>query len=348
MLTNALHRNVSEFGLAAPHCQPETTILPIARLSTTASKNQRDAQIFTIGTTHGRPQAESSSTVEVSPASSVKRRMVRWSGMAAEIVQSTSRGKTEFRFRAPVHLLILCERGTRQSGQTVVEGLPPSRLRDVTRKLTFVPAGHEYSDCHDQRSPLRLVFFYIDPSELSARLPASGSMDSPMEPILLFEDATLLATAQKLIGVIERTASDDQTYLEALGRVLSHEVSRVGRGNAPAKQVIRGGLAAWQQRMVSSYIDEHLAEPISLETLSGLVGLSTYHFCRAFKQSFGVPPHRYHTGQRIAQAKALLAKPALSVTEIGLTLGFSETSSFTAAFRKATGLTPSAYHRSLT
>lgn len=50
---------------------------------------------------------------------------------------------------------------------------------------------------------------------------------------------------------------------------------------------------------------------------------------------------------RIEHAKTLLAKPALSVTDIGMTVGFSETSSFTAAFRKATGLTPSAYHRSL-
>ena len=58
-------------------------------------------------------------------------------------------------------------------------------------------------------------------------------------------------------------------------------------------------------------------------------------------------PHRYHSGRRIERAKALLAKPDYSVTEIGMAVGFSETSSFTAAFRKATGLTPTAYHRSL-
>jgi AraC family transcriptional regulator len=47
-------------------------------------------------------------------------------------------------------------------------------------------------------------------------------------------------------------------------------------------------------------------------------------------------------------AKTLLAESALSVTEIGLAVGFRETSSFTAAFRKATGQTPSAYRRGLT
>jgi AraC family transcriptional regulator len=50
---------------------------------------------------------------------------------------------------------------------------------------------------------------------------------------------------------------------------------------------------------------------------------------------------------RIERAKSLLAKPASSVTEIGLTFGFSDTSSFSAAFRKATGLTPTAYRRCL-
>ena len=129
--------------------------------------------------------------------------------------------------------------------------------------------------------------------------------------------------------------------------MLAHELLRLQQGSAPAKQLVRGGLAAWQQRMVTTYIEEHLAEPILLATLAGLAGLSTYHFCRAFKQSFGLPPHRYHTSRRIEHAKTLLAKPALSVTKIGMRVGFSETSSFTAAFRKATGLTPSVYHRSL-
>jgi AraC-like DNA-binding protein len=124
------------------------------------------------------------------------------------------------------------------------------------------------------------------------------------------------------------------------GREESAAGSRVGAR-------VRGGLAAWQQRIVVTYIEEHLAEPISLATLAQLVRLSSYHFSHAFKQSFGTPPHRYHNGRRIERAKTLLAEPAPSVTKIGLILGFSQTSSFTATFRKTTGLTPTAYHRSL-
>jgi AraC family transcriptional regulator len=49
----------------------------------------------------------------------------------------------------------------------------------------------------------------------------------------------------------------------------------------------------------------------------------------------------------VERAKLLLAEPALSVTEIGLKVGFSETSSFSAAFRKLTGSTPTGFRRTL-
>jgi AraC family transcriptional regulator len=109
---------------------------------------------------------------------------------------------------------------------------------------------------------------------------------------------------------------------------------------------IRGGLPEWQQKKLMQYIDEHLAEDVSLLSLAELVHLSPYHFSRAFKQSFGMP-HRYLTNQRIERAKSLLAARKLSVTEIGLDVGFSETSSFTSAFRKVTGETPTDYRRRL-
>ena len=282
--------------------------------------------------------------VTISPANGVKRRALSWPGMTAEVIQATSSERIAYRARAQVHMLVLCERGARKDGETSIEGLPSSTLRDVTRKFSFVPAGHDYYDWHDPRTPARMAFFYFAPQALPLSAIKTEQVPSPR---LFFEDAALLATAQKLMALIEGPQPDDCSYLQALGVVLAHELLRINRGSTNGKAAIRGGLAAWQQRVVTSYIDEHLAEPVPLVKLAELAGLSTYHFCRAFKQSFGVPPHRYHTSQRIDRAKTLLAKPSFSVTNIGLTVGFSETSSFTAAFRKATGLTPTAYHRSL-
>jgi AraC-like DNA-binding protein len=282
--------------------------------------------------------------VAIHPADAVTRRIVTWDGMAAEIVHATRRERMEFRFRGTWHLLVLCEQGVRSDGDTFVEGLPRSTLRDVTRKLTFVPAGRAYQEWHEPRVLTRIVYFYFDPASLP--VPAEAAV-APLAPRLLFEDTTLFDTALKLRRLIETTGADNSPYFEALGTVLAHELARTNSGTQRSEAPAKGGLAAWQQRLVTAYIEDHLAEPISLATLARLVGLSPYYFCRAFKQSLGLPPHRYHNHRRMERAKLLLAKPAPSVTDIGLTVGYSETSSFTAAFHKTTGLTPTAFRRTV-
>jgi AraC family transcriptional regulator len=164
-------------------------------------------------------------------------------------------------------------------------------------------------------------------------------------------------------------------HAEALGGLLSIELLRLLQDGAPASRPSpRGGLAAWQQKRVMDFIEEHLAEDVSLEVLADLVRLSPYHFLRSFKQShtaasqpidvklqpafqarqpqqwqaFGEPPYRYWTGRRIERAaKALLAKPRTSVTEIALDVGFHGTSAFSATFHRITGQTPTDYRRDL-
>jgi AraC family transcriptional regulator len=222
--------------------------------------------------------------VEVHPADVVKRHVVTWDGMAAEIVHATRRERMEFRFRGTRHLLVLCEQGVRSDGDTFVEGLPRSTLRDVTRKLTFVPAGRTYQEWHEPRVLTRIVYFYFDPASLP--MPAEAAV-APLAPRLLFEDTTLFDTALKLRRLIETTGADNSPYFEALGTVLAHELARTNSGTQRSEAPAKGGLAAWQQRLVTAYIEDHLAEPISLATLARLVGLSPYYFCRAFKQSHG-------------------------------------------------------------
>jgi AraC family transcriptional regulator len=295
---------------------------------------------------HQRSLVHPANAVEIYPPDIVKRSTMAWDGMAAEIVQATRPEKIEFRYRAPLHLLAVYDEGIRNDGETFVAGLPRSKLRDVRRKLTLVPAGHAYHEWQEPRILTRIVYFYFDP----ARMPTyhdSNVVPAPLVARLFFDNATLSDTALKLKRLIESAGADSGPYLQALGIVLAHELVRLDAGASRIQVPVRGGLATWQQRTVTSYIEEHLAEQISLATLARLVGLSPYHFCRAFRQSFGTPPHRYHGSRRIERARTLLLESASSVTEIGLALGFHETSSFTAAFRKATGQTPTAYRRSL-
>jgi AraC family transcriptional regulator len=265
-------------------------------------------------------------------------------GLTVELVQWTGRSRVESRYRGRSHLLVAYEQGVRREGETFVDAMPPASLRDVTRKLTLVPAGHDYFEWHELNGAGRLLYVYLDPVDMPSTLAPSGNL---LKPRRLFEDAALWSTITKLRGLLESSLPDNRRYLEALGAVLMHELLRLNGGPTHGEILARGGLAAWQQRLVASYVEEHVSEHISLATLARLARLSPYHFSRAFKQSFGVPPHRYHTYRRIELAKALLEERAFSVTDIGSKLGFSETSSFTAAFRKTTGVTPSRYHRSI-
>jgi AraC family transcriptional regulator len=265
--------------------------------------------------------------------------------MTAESLDCTEAKSVTFRFCAPLHLLVAYEQGERTTGETFVEGLPPSKLRNLARRLTFVPAGHEYREWHEPGTHSRLMLFYFDPALLPTALGLRAD-DSKLAPRLLFEDLTLWHAAMKLNSLLEDASSADRPYFQALGTVLVYKLIRSSR-EQPAARQLRGGLAGWQQRNVTAYIEEHLTERIALATLAQLARLSRFHFSRAFKRSFGVSPQRYQSGRRIEYAKRLLANPDLSVTEVALQVGFGSSTSFAAAFRKAAGLNPSTYSRSL-
>ena len=266
--------------------------------------------------------------------------------MTVEIVQANRRCRVDYRYHAPVPMLVFHERGVRRDGCTMIEGLPKSTLQDCSRRLVFVPGGRKYHDWHEPRTLARTIFFYLNPSQLVAG-PELALWRFSLAPQLFFEDSALIETALKLATLIESGGLDHRRYLEALGVVLAHELVRINMGRHGAQTPNSGGLAAWQRRKAIAYIEEHLAEPISLEVLAGLVRLSPCYFCRAFRRSFGTPPQRYHQGERIERAKTLLAKHAASVTDVGLTVGYNDASAFCTAFRRVTGVTPSAYRRSL-
>jgi AraC family transcriptional regulator len=284
-----------------------------------------------------------SERVDISPVHIVRRTSTSWDGVAADTIEFTRRELVSYRLRPRSHMLIISEQQTRDDGETLIEGLPKSTLHEFSHKLSFVPSGHEFYGWQRPRVLPRFTYLYLDPKNrlLESELRFS---DLELSPRLFFFDQNLWESALKL----KMLAGQDNAsaYAEALALVIAHELIRIERGIQPTHEV-RGGLASWQKKRIADYIEEHLRDDISIRALAVIIRLSPYHFAHAFKQSFGEPPHRYVTSRRMLRAKSLLAGDTMSVTEIGRALGFVETSSFTTAFRRFAGITPSSYRRQL-
>jgi AraC family transcriptional regulator len=283
--------------------------------------------------------------VRFMPPDLVSRHFAEWPGLRAEVITARLQMPFNYRLRSNQHVLIASECSERDDGETIVEGLPKSTRRSISHLLTFVPAGHELYGWQRPRVLTRVNYLYIDP-----RGPLFDEewrfAQTELRPRMFFFDAELWRIAEALKAEAVGAGAGSTRYGEALGILLGYELIRLNNGiGRPAARSARGGLSGWQQKKVADFIEAHLTEEVRLSTLARLVDLSPFHFARAFKQSFGVPPLRYHSLRRIERAKALLEQQGQSVTEVALALGFAETSSFSAAFRKTTGTRPSDYRR---
>jgi len=105
---------------------------------------------------------------------------------------------------------------------------------------------------------------------------------------------------------------------------------------------IRGGLSPTQRKLVQDYIDAHLANKITLQELAEFSGLSTFHFARAFRQSFAQPPAQYINQRRISRVKDLLSTKR-TLAEIAMDTGFSQQSHMTSNFKARYSMTPGEY-----
>jgi len=105
-------------------------------------------------------------------------------------------------------------------------------------------------------------------------------------------------------------------------------------------------LSPIQVRLVRDYIQANLACSVRLAELADQVRLSPHYFSALFKHSFGIPPHHYVLRQRIEEAQRRLVDGSISISDVALSLGFSDQSHFSQTFRKVTGTTPKQFQRS--
>jgi AraC-like DNA-binding protein len=115
-----------------------------------------------------------------------------------------------------------------------------------------------------------------------------------------------------------------------------------------SRTVLRGNLAPWQIRRLTTHIDANLSGSLRCEDLAQLVRLSLSHFIRAFKASFGHTPHTFIMRRRFERAQGLMLATEASLGDIALECGLADQSHLSRIFQRFVGESPGAWRRART
>ena len=150
--------------------------------------------------------------------------------------------------------------------------------------------------------------------------------------------ARLLETATR---ELERDREAAKASLVTASHILQAEIERCSGANDSTM----GGLAAWQIVRVRSYIDSNLHRTIHIRDLSAVARRSKAHFSRKFKLAVGESPHAFVVSRRLERASHLMMTSAASLSEIALSVGFSDQAHLCRLFRQAFGQSPANWRR---
>jgi AraC family transcriptional regulator len=158
-------------------------------------------------------------------------------------------------------------------------------------------------------------------------------------------DTTLRHLGMVVLSVTQQQPTP-RLFLDYLGQaVLAHATHTYGEVRIPLG-FARGGLAPWQARRTKEYLIANLSGDISLASMASQCGLSVSHFARAFRQSFGMPPHRWLMAQRLDAVKTLLLHSRLTLAEIAGKCGFVDQPALNRSFKRFIGQSPGVWRRS--
>ncbi|MEO6031621.1 MAG: helix-turn-helix domain-containing protein [Burkholderiaceae bacterium] len=232
-----------------------------------------------------------------------------------------------------------------EQGRLVANG---SRLQTIA----IMPAGS--CSIWEIEDPCEVVHLYVPATLLEHHARQRGLAAAPELPAWFGRDDPWLSGLFRMVQAevpAGATGAMTTLLLDEIGTILArHLITKVGADAATGTAVERprGGLSPAALRRV---LDAMHADPSAAHRIAELaadVAMNDDHFIRAFRQSIGVSPHRYVLGLRMKRAEDLLAdRPRRSVADVARCCGFTSAAHFGAQFRRATGLAPNEWRRTL-
>jgi AraC family transcriptional regulator len=147
---------------------------------------------------------------------------------------------------------------------------------------------------------------------------------------------------------LELRCPSGRLYLNGLALAVASRLLAAHSSAAKLASAPKEGLSGLRLKQVLAFIEEQLAEDLSLEQIAAVAGVSTSHVKTLFRRSMGMPVHQYVIHRRVERAKELLTKDSLTMAEIAAASGFAHQSHMARHMRRASGMPPLALKRLLT
>lgn len=203
-----------------------------------------------------------------------------------------------------------------------------------------IPSGARVSGNHC--GTVDFIEFRIPAGELPVLLdkhdlrPRSGGVRAEF----VAADGLLERRQHQLRFALDSAPRLDVLYLDTmLEACLSQLLRRHVEVSAAASR--RPSLTPAALRRIADYIEAHIDQPLRLEQLAKVVGISRAHFARAFHNETGVTPHRYVMQRRVEAALIMLKTGDLPLSDIASMTGFADNAHLNRMFRKLLGVRPS-------
>lgn len=218
------------------------------------------------------------------------------------------------------------------------------RHLQVPGDIHIVPLGHSATWEDDRPTQylgvsLTPSLMYLAADEMHVNL---DRFSLPLQMQLRDEKIEHIALAIK--AELEEQDRHDRVCAEGLGLVLAAQLLRGGRAHSTR---VPRGLTHRQEQRVKDFIGQNLTKDFSLTELAAVTGISPSHFRVLFKQTVGLPVHKYVIKCRVEYAVELLSKGRVKLSDVALNSGFADQSHMSRCMRRVIGLTPAEVRRSV-
>lgn len=211
--------------------------------------------------------------------------------------------------------------------------------------LIILPADAPTTWHLERADQVRHLHVYLSP-DLLQRVAAELDLNADvveLRQILGTYDPQIQSTALALFTDLRTGGQGGRLYAESTAVLLALQLLRRYSSVTLPTLPRAGGLSRPLVQQVTAFIEEHLADDLTLAELAAVVGLSPYHFARRFKESLGFSPHQYLVQRRVERARLLLATTNWTVAAIAQMVGCANESHLALQFKRLTGLTPKQY-----